>query len=86
MVTEQVMFHIWKYNERRCTLTLLTKKTISKWDQGEEPAVWIGASSAQDWASRNIGHGNFKVMMCDGEQCGIKDHTLAETRARRRAK
>lgn len=39
----------------------VTRKRISRWDEGWEPAGWESAIAARKWAESNIGKGGFKI-------------------------
>lgn len=51
-----------------------THRTRGRWDDSQVPAYWPDRVAARQWAERNIGKGKFRVMACEGEQCGMIDH------------
>ena len=70
------MYHVYKWNTRRVALTLVTKKTMSRWDDCEVPAVWEKKAAANAWASAHIGRTEsgrpgYKVFECEGADCGL---------------
>ena len=67
------MYHVWKFDARRRVLTMLTSKGLSRWDDCAVPAAWETRSAANAWARRNVPDG-YKVMHCEGEDCGMGAH------------
>lgn len=70
------MYHVMKWNARRVALTLVTKKTFSRWDDCEVPAVWETRAAANKWAKTHIepsesGRAGYMVIACEGADCGL---------------
>ena len=70
------MYHVFKWNDRRVALTLVTKKALNRWDDCEVPAVWQTKAAAHAWAKEHLGRTEsgrlrYKVLECEGADCGL---------------
>ena len=65
-----MQYHVWRFNDRRRQLTMVTSKPISRWDDADEPAVWKKRSGANMWGLRRYGKGGYKVFECDNASDG----------------
>ena len=69
------MYHVWQYNLDRSALLLLKTKPVSRWNQDDEPAVWLTRTAANKWAAERWGRGEYMVLQCRGlDLCGMSYH------------
>ncbi len=69
-------FHVWTYSDKRKrSLTMLTRKMLSRHDPVLIPAVWNSRPAAHQWAKAHHGKGNYLVLDCTCESgTGMGDH------------